>query len=116
MQQLNRQMVRGDTFVLPLSYWPNGTKYIFRDGVDTVVFKLWDPVTGETLIQKDAEFVEGSIRVTLLPAETIVFETYGLCKTYKYELRWTKQDGSVETLIHNSDLVVWHSAKEKTNG
>ena len=116
MQQLNRQVVRGDTFVLPLSYWPNGTKYLFRDGVDHVVFRLWDPVTGETLIQKDAEFVDGSIRVTLLPSETTGLGTYGSNKTHKYDLRWTKQDGSVKTLIHNSDLVVWHAAKEKTNG
>lgn len=115
MRQLNREMVRGDTFVLPLSYWPNGQKYMFGPG-DTVVFRLWDPVTGDTIIQKAAEFVGGSILLVLTPGETLILNTYGESKMYCYELRWTKSDGQVETLIHNSDLLVWNAAKEKANG
>lgn len=112
MQQLTRTLVRGTTFILGLSYWPNGTKYIFTEGLDKVIFKVWDPVSGSILIQKESEFIGGSIRATLTPEETADFEDYGSEKVYKYELIWIKQNGDVEALFYDSNLVVKYRAKE----
>lgn len=98
--QVERAMVRGDTFYLPIRYIINGVPYVFTEN-DIVIFRLWDAYSKVTLIQKRCtDYIDGAIRIKLDPEDT-----EGLSfKKYKYEVEWTNPAGDIFTLIYDSTM------------
>ena len=107
--QLDRTMVRGDTFYLPIRLIRGGEQYVFTEN-DTVIFRLWDPYKDTVLIEKRCtDFPGGVIRIKLEPEETKILAF----KKYKYEVEWTNPSGDVFTLLYDSVMDIRPESKEK---
>ena len=96
--KLKRDMTRGDTFPLPIKVIINNTQYMFSSA-DTVIFRLWDPYTKETIMQKSCSvWDDGIAHIQLEPADTINLDFM----IYKYEVEWTNPEGRRLTIIEDS--------------
>lgn len=102
IREKNISIVRGDSKIFQINFKDSsGNPYPLETG-NTIYFTVKEQSDFENaLIEKTAtNFPDGVVLFNILPEDTKNLDW----RTYVYDIRWKRPDGSVKTLIERSDF------------